>query len=419
MGAALSQASTMMHNNRYSAITLNRALLSSTYNEHGVIQVLIQQPVDDAFRGGIILNSDELDAEDLKKLDQWMADKDVLLTYGQALIWARLFGGGGIIINAGQDMSKPLNINAINEKTPLEFYAVDRWELNYMPDGQSGIDQLYKVPSVERPYNYYGHILHKSNVIKLMGKLPPSLIRGQFGGWGVSELEKVVRSFNQYLKNQDVSFECMDEAKVDVFKISGFNQSLMTPKGAELTSQRVQLSSKMKNYQNSLVLDTEDEWDQKTMTFAGLSDIMQQIRIGLAADLRMPLTKLFGISAAGFSSGTEDIENYNAMIESEIRSKCRKGLLEILKIGCQQLFGYVPESLHFEFKPLRIASASEESLLKTEKLNRIFTAYQNGVIQSEKCVELINNEKIFNVANKAMDIMFEITFFTLYSTVII
>ena len=31
-------------------------------------------------------------------------------------------------------------------------------------------------------------------------------------------------------------------------------------------------------------------------------------------NLKMPITKLFGISAAGFSSGEDDIENYNSMI---------------------------------------------------------------------------------------------------------
>ncbi|MCX5844287.1 MAG: hypothetical protein NT022_11200, partial [Deltaproteobacteria bacterium] len=52
LGTAVSQAATSQENNRYSSVTLNRALMTTMYQEHGIIQVLVDQPVDDAFRGG-------------------------------------------------------------------------------------------------------------------------------------------------------------------------------------------------------------------------------------------------------------------------------------------------------------------------------------------------------------------------------
>lgn len=406
LGTAVSQASTAQANNRYAAVTLNRALISTMYQEHGIIQVLIDQPVDDAFRGGIQVVCPEMSADEVKELEAWVLEKDILLTYAQALKWARLFGGAGIIINAGQTMDKPFSIGSIKEKTPLAFYAVDRWELSYTPQGNAMIDAL-AVDKQEVPFNYYGHRLHRDNVIKIMGKIAPSLIRGQFSGWGVSEIEKILRSWNQYVKHQSVAFEILDESKVDVFKIEGFNGSVMTPQGATLTAQRIGLAAKLKNYQNALVIDKNDDYEAKVMSFSGLAEILTQIRIGLAADLRMPMTKLFGISAAGLSAGEEDIENYNAMIESEIRSKVKSGLTTMLEIGCQKLFNYVPEKINFNFHPLKVVSSQEDSLLKTENLNRVITTFNNGIITSEKAVELINLEKIFDIdldENEAMDL---------------
>jgi phage-related protein (TIGR01555 family) len=390
-----SSTESLAYNNRFYAITLNRALLSQTYLEHGIIQVLIDQPIDDAFRGGITISSPELSADDLKKLDAFIAMNQIIETYAQALKWSRLYGGAGIIVNAGQDMTKPLNINSIKERTPLEFYAVDRWELSYSPSGMSMVDQFKLDDTLDCPYNYYGQPLHKENVIKIKNKEAPSLIRGQFAGWGVSEVEKIMRSYNQYLKHQNVTYEILDESKVDVFKISGFNSAIATRDGAQKTATRISAASKIKNYQNALVVDKEDDYEQKTLGFAGVSEILSQIRIGLACDLRMPMTKLFGLSASGFNSGLDDIENYNGMIESEIRSKVKLGLLKVISICSQKTLGYIPENLAFEFKPLRIVNAEQESAMKTNALNRITTAVNSGLCTSEKAVELINGEKIF------------------------
>lgn len=398
LGANISQTDALSFNNRFHAITLNRALLSQTYLEHGIVQVLIDQPIDDALRGGIVIKCPELSPDDIKDMEAYLNREQILNTYAQALKWSRLYGGAGIIINAGQDMSKPLKIASITEKTPLEFYAADRWELSYTPQGMSSLDQIAQMQSesVDCSYNYYGHKLHTENVIKLKNKEAPSLIRGQFGGWGVSELEKIIRSYNQYLKHQNVIYEVMDEAKIDVYKIAGFNSSIATKDGATKTASRITAASQIKNYQNALVLDIDDEYEQKTLGFAGLSEILTQIRIGLACDLRMPMTKLFGISSAGFNSGEDDIENYNAMIESDIRSKVKTGMITILKIASQKVLGYIPDNIDFEFKPLRVMTNKEESMMKNESLSRIVTATNGGLCTTELAVELINNEKIFS-----------------------
>lgn len=404
-GAELSKANTLAWNNRWSSVTLNRSLMTELYQEHGIVQVLVDQPVDDAFRGGITIICNEFDEVDMKTLQQYIDENNILLTYAQALKWARLFGGAGVIINTGQNTDKPLNIESIGPNTTLEFYAADRWELSYMPAGM-GIDQ-FETDTQKTPYNYYGHNLDKTHVIKINGKIAPSLIRGQFGGWGVSEIERLVRPYNQFLKHQDVIFELLDEAKVDVFKIQGFNSAIASRDGAALTAKRISVAAKIKNYQNALVTDKEDDYEQKVMQFGGLSEVLSQIRMDLASECRMPMTKLFGISAAGFSSGEDDIENYNAMIETEIRSKVKQGLKLMLKMCCQKLFGYVPDTLEFEYKPLRIMSATDESNLKTASLQRVLEAFRNGLITAETAVKEVNASKVFPLdidENDALDL---------------
>lgn len=400
-GAELSKANTSAYNLRHSSVTLNRSLISEMYQEHGIVQVLVDQPVDDAFRGGIKISSDEFSSEDLDKLYQYIEDTNVIQTYCQALKWARLYGGGAVLINCGQNTELDFDKTKINENSNLEFYAADRWELAHSHSGV-GLDQ-YDTKESDHFY-YYGHKIHKSHVLKISGKIAPSIIRSQFSGWGVSEIERLIRPYNMFLKHQDVVFELLDESKIDVFKIQDFNANIATKHGAEITAKRISIAATIKNYQNALVLDKNDDYEQKSIAFGGLSEILKEIRIDLASECRMPMTKLFGLSAAGFSSGEDDIENYNSMIETEIRSKVKKGLNEIVKLCCQKVFGVVPDSLKIEFHPLRVLSAKDESDLKSQNLNRILQALQAAVISPEKAIELINAAKVYEVTLSSDDL---------------
>lgn len=394
--AGIAGTNTILHNLRNYAITHNRAALTSMYQENGVIQAIIDAPVDDAFRGGITPKCEELDADDIKELLQYIDTNGVLQNYAQGIKWARLFGGGGCIINAGQDYAKPFRIEAVKDWTPISFIPVDKWELGYQTGGNI-LDQLTDLtPDV--PYNYYGHLLHKTAVLRVSGKDAPSMVRGQFMGWGVSELERIVKAFNTYLKNLNVIFELLDEAKIDVFSFQGFNSSLASAQSSALTANRVALGAQLKNYQNALVIDKEDAYDQKQIAFSGLAEILNEARKVFAGEVRMPLSKIFGFHAgSGLNANDDDLENYNAIVETEIRSKTRGGVIQILRILCMKLFGFVPETITFDYQPLRILTHQEESEIKTQALNRVLAVYQSGLVTSEKAVEILNAEKIFDV----------------------
>jgi hypothetical protein len=394
-GNQLSSANGMINALRGYAITQNRLLLSEYYNERGIVQTLVDTPVDDALRGGLDIYCPELDIQDIEMFNQYLEEEDILMTYAQAIKWARLFGGGGIIINCGQNPMGQIDLDKITTTTPLEFYAVDRWELGYQTNGQF-LDQ-FNVNDVEKPYNYYGKQLHRSHVLKVKGREAPSLLRGQYMGWGVSVIEHLVQSLNLFTKNADVVYELLDEAKIDVFKIQGFNSSLATPAGSQAVAQRIALAAQLKNYQNALAVDKEDDFAQKQISFSGLGEILDQIRIGMASDCHMPVTKLFGIQGTGIVNNGDDIENYNNMVTSEIRSKHRKTLNQMLGICFRKVFGFAPTSLHFKFKPLRELAPKEVSEVETQQLNRILAAFQNGLMLSDAAVKQINAQHLFKL----------------------
>lgn len=394
-GAPASSTETLQYNLRYYLVSNNRSLLSQLYVEHGIVQTLVDQPVDDGFRAGFEIKSGQLEGNDIELIQNYLERNGVIEAVKQGLKWARLFGGGGVLLITPQNPATPFTVESLRSKTEIEFHAIDMWEL--YQDRINFIGDLHPKDGQEDFYNYYGNRVHDSRVYTFRGKEPPSFIRPRLRGWGMSEIERLIRSINQYLKNQDVVFELLDEAKVDIFKIEGFNTSLLNIAGTNKIQSRIQLANLLKDYNNALVMDTKDEYAQKQMSFAGLNDIIEQIRIGVAADLKMPMSKLFGVSNNGLGSGEDEIENYNSMIEGEVRTKAKPIVLDFVGIACQQLFGFCPDDLQIIWNPLRILNAEEEEKVKDSQFNRLTTAYTAGAISTLDYKRGLNKDSLLPV----------------------
>ena len=348
--APIQSANPMFYNNRYYMITNMRTLLNEMYIEHGIIQTMIDQPVEDGFRGGFKIISSELSNDDIIELEKKIEETEAVEKLIEALKWNRLFGGAGLIINvAGEDPKDDFDIEAVGEGREIEFYSADRWELannpyiltpTLTPNGQ-------RVKDVN--FNYYGIEINPSRVLILRGKPAPSLKRLQLQGWGMSELERLVSPMNKFLKNQNVIYELLDEAKLDVYSIDNYAGSVASGQ-EEAVKKRIMLTNYMKSYLNALILDADDKFDQKQMSMAGVSEVLREARYDIASAMKMPVTKIFGMSSAGFNSGDDDIENYNSMIERDVRTPARNVIKTIIRLLCKATFDYIPEDIDIEFE---------------------------------------------------------------------
>lgn len=388
----ISQSDTVDVNLRRYMISQNRMLLSYLYVEIGIIQTLIDQPVDDAFAKMPIMQSNELKTEEIEEVQQYIQEHGWLEVFKQALKWQRLYGGSGLMINVPQNPASQFRIDRVNQNTPIELYALDRWELNYKPSGEISPENMnVSKPVTDTPYDIYGETFHKSRVLPFKGKEAPSILKMQLMGWGMSEVERMIRSLNSFLKNQDVIFELLDEAKIDVFKVFGFQDAVMGGQEDKVIKQ-VTAMNMIKNYNNAIVMDKEDEYDQKTINFAGLDQMYSQIRRTICGDLKFTEQKLWGTTTPGFGDGEDALENYNSMLESEIRIKSRQNLIMIYKIACQVVHGFIPEDIDLEYPPLRVLTSEQEEKVKNDKFSRLLQTYQ---------AQLISEEDFINAVNKA------------------
>lgn len=394
----VAQGKTVELNLRRYLLSNNRDLLGQMYVEIGIVQTLIDQPVDDAYAEIPQIISSQLSEDDCKEVIQYIQENNWFEKFKQALKWGRLFGGAGLFINVNQNPESELRLDLIKQGDKVDLYPCDRWELNFQARGDINAQNLNDPQGNSKtPYNLYGEAIHYSRVLKIKGKEAPSLNRLQLMGWGMSEVERLIRSLNGYLKNQDLIFELLDEAKLDVYKIDGFNDALGQTGGTDKITKQIALSNSVKSYLNALVLDKEDEYDQKQMSFSGLPEMNKQNKENIASDLRMPITKLFGISSAGFNSGEDDIENYNSMLKSEIRAKSRTYLIMVYKLACAVVLGFIPDDLDIELPDLRILSAEQQENVKNNQFNRLMAAFQNQLITEEEFKTACNKNSLLPI----------------------
>lgn len=409
-GSYLSAYNTISYSNNYSLITLNRIILTFLFAGNGIFQTAIQLPIQDALSKGIEIDSSEMSPDETDQLLEWMEtpfSEDIESfspweVLSNTFTWVRLFGGGGSIINNGENPEIPFKLDSLFKGTFLpnfDMYDIDRWQMDY--GAYLYRDDLYYNDWIDRDYFWiHGIKIHKSRILRSRGKRAPYYIRRQLRGWGMSEGERMIRDLNLFLKTQDVLYEIIDEAKVDVYKIKNLANKLLQRGGTEKIQNRILIANQLKNYLNALILDIEEEYQQKTMTFTGVAEVMRENRMNVASALRIPMTKLFGLSASGFNTGESDLENYNSMVESEVRTPIRPLLRRYLEIGCALLFGYVP-SFKFTYPSLRVLSATDEENVKNSQCNRTLSIFDRGIIDSQELAQIGSKEGWISIKTKA------------------
>ena len=379
----------LFSSNIYAPISNNFTLLSYLYKTHGILQTAIDEPVLDAFRDGLELTSKEVDESAIGEIENFAEETGAWEALKSMLMWGSLYGGAGLVINSGQDPEKPLDENDI-KRGNLEFYDADRWEF-------SGAFRSAKT------FLFYGQKLDASRVLTYGGKRAPRLLRVTLAGWGMSEFERMIEDFNAWLRGRNVLYEILNEAKIDVYGIKGYAATLALPDGEQTIRARIQATNSIKNFHNALILDSEDEYKVMNNSFHGLAEVMRENRIGIACSTRMPFSKLFGTTAGGSGlahAGQDDMENYNAMITSRVRSPARPIIRKMLRLMMIAVWGREYD-ISFDFKPLRILSAKEEEEIKTSKQTRYESLYDKRIIDSKELGELLHKEHLIPIQTKA------------------
>lgn len=373
-------------------ITFWWPLLTNAYKSLAFVQLAVNQIVDDAFRNeGLIIDSKTLESDELEKLRNVVYGEDIE-AIKDCIRWGLLYGGGVLIANTNQNNERPLIEQNLQDKK-LVFLASDRWHCFPEKNGNIKVAQTWLYTNETGVAEAAQFRADSSRVNFFTGMSTPIYIRNIMGGWGLSIFEAILKPLRQYIKAMNVSLELLDEAKIDIIKIFDLTSTLLSGNDA-LIRKRLQLVTENKNYKSSIAMDVQDDYQQKQISFSGLPEMIVQIQYLVCAALKRPYSKIFGKGSSGFSSGEDDLENYNATVDSEIRTPATRLIKWVIQLRCWQLFGRELPDLKIDWKPLRVMSEKDEAEIKSKKLADYLQLFDRQLLTPRQVAEHLTDDGI-------------------------
>lgn len=333
----------------YSQVNYTDQQLLTAYNGSGLVSRVVDMPAQDATR---MWREWQAEAAQISKLEDVEKQFGIQLKLQDALVDARLFGDGYLFIDDGTKASEPLDPDT---SKGLRFVVkVDRWQISEGEYDYDPLSEFYNRPSY---YDLMGGDtallrIHPSRIVHLVGRK-----RREYGN-AARMGQSVVSAVMDDLKAVDAVManvaDMTMEAKVDVVKISGLLNKVMDPEELAAIMAKTQLAMTTKATNGALVMDMEDEdWQQKTMSFATIPDVIDRFQIAAAGAAQIPRSRLFGVQTGGLGdSGKSDTVDYYDRIKSMQENEIQPPMTVMDKMTVKTALGSIPDEVHYNWRSL-------------------------------------------------------------------
>ena len=315
--------------------------LLAMYNGSDIGAKIVDAPIDEMFRNGWEVGSRDLDTDSLRTLDDKASKLRVTELLNEGAGWGRLFGGALNIIGAEDGRNPDEELNEQGIKALHYLNVVDRrfiWVQRYYSDMLSpkyGLPEIYLITNVVSHGGMYGTTnpppgtrlaavsIHESRCIRFDGAKTDVLTRQQLAGWTWSVLQRCYDVLRRFDGAFDSVGNLLSDASQAVFKIKNLVDMIAQNQKSQVVS-RMQLADFSRSALRAIMVDADNEdFERKPTSFAGIPELLDRymMRVAAAAGAAgapMPVTLLFGRSAAGLNATGDADER---MWLSGIRSK--------------------------------------------------------------------------------------------------
>lgn len=272
-------------------------------------------------------------------------EKDgIYINAKDSVVKARNFGGGAFFI-MGRKSSLPLSekYELINDKLEIKTTSLHRWQLL----GNIITDSKLRLQNTDE-------WVDSSRLIVFRNEVSDFPYDRYTMGWGTSIAEHTLDSINKYYKAINKPLEYLDDAKMEVYRISEMADEIADngEAGKELIRERIKLIVDSKRTRRFAVLDKEDEVEFKSYSFGGLSDLIDKMFEVLMMELGETRTSLLGEQTTGLSNSDSAMDSYYMNID-KWRQQYKSQYYQIFEIMYQNYYGEkLPDDFEFEFPDL-------------------------------------------------------------------
>lgn len=278
---------------------------------------IVESPAIEVFREGYtVVVPDDHELQEKIEDEKRRLNVDEKLQLAEC--YRRAFGGGGVLISVddGQALSSPLDVTKVKAVSHLTVFSPreltpEKWYSDPLKPNYGEIESYRLTPIVQGSVGP-SRIVHSSRLVILQGILagPNSKFSSQIPGWGFSIFTRVAGAVRDFQAALDGTGILTQDIATPTLKIVGLAKLLATNEGAKLT-ERAKGIEAARSIARVTILDKEEEYERKTASVAGLSDLVDQLKYAVASAAEMPVSLLMGQAPAGLNAtGDSDIRWY-------------------------------------------------------------------------------------------------------------
>lgn len=352
------------------------ALLEQLYHNDDVSARICDLLPEQALREGFSFGDSGLTAA--------LEELGVSEKFEQADIFARAYGGTGIVCGMGGDAATP----AAGELKSL--LVVDRWTIYPWEYYTDTLDPKYGTPKVWRVHPPQllaagnrgpaqpGYLIHESRIIMFPGARTSPRKRIANGFWDDSVLQRCYQIIQAYGLTWASVVHLLQDAAQGVYSIKEL-WAMIAGGNKDILASRMTMLDEQRSSERAIMIDADNEKFERVQTpFAGIPELIDRITERLASAAGTPLTVLMGSSPAGMNAtGKSDLEIWYGRVgahQRKVLTPALKKLAKLLRPAAK------PEDLVLKFPSLFVPTAKEtsETRYATAQADNIY--FEMGVL---------------------------------------
>lgn len=380
----------------YNFIPIDGAQAEAGYRSSWLIRKIVDVPPLDMTRSWRDWQAEASIIEKLEAEEKRLQLKDKCQ---RALILARLFGGSALILGTN-DPDPMQELKPGTSKGSLTYvHVLSRWKLSHGAQRLDPADPWAGQPVYFSFTTGNGQMvkLHPSRVIPFVGQKAPE---GGFYSslswfWG----DPIMQSIGDAVRNADLAQSgfsgLIDRASVDVLKLKDLMSIVGTSEGEEKIKARLAAANMGKSNYRALVIDTEDDWSQLQVNWAGIPAVMDSFLLIVAGAADIPMTRLLGQSPRGLqSTGDGEERDYQSMIQARQDELLKPALDRIDELLIPSAIGSRPTDIYYVFGPLQEENEKDWAAIEAQLATTIKTYADTGLLPDPALSVIAKNRLI-------------------------
>lgn len=379
----------------YNFLAQSPQQVESSYRSSWLMRKIVDLPPLDMTRAW---RSWQTDAANIEKLEAEERRLQLKAKVKRALVLARLWGGSVIIMGIKGDADPAQELNPAKANNGgLQFLHV--FARHQVTIGQMITDPVSPYFGQPEYYEFKPVVgreirIHPSRAIPFIGQPVPegSFLMGADWLWGDPLYQAIASAIQNADLAQNGFASLIDEAKIDIVKMPQLMETWAADEYESKLMDRLAAAKMGKSTWRTLLLDGDEEWDQRETTWTGIPDIIIAYLQLVAGAADIPVTRLLGQSPKGLqSTGEGEEKDYHAMIEARQDELLCPALDKIDQCLIPSALGSTPSDVWWKFESLERLTKTESADVELKRSQAVNYYSQTGLIDSVALGKMAEN----------------------------